>query len=223
MDVVIGGRDDDEVFARARRAGFAGVEVVLAKDDLAHSSNGRLEKLRQAKQATGLEIPALVLGEHNDGGVADPSAEISKRAHAEVRDAITWARELGAEVILIPFFMRAELVSEADDERAVAAFRALCPAAAAHGVKLCFEGSLPADRISSIATRVGSDAFGCYFDLANPLAHKSLDAPTEIRALGSARETRPREGHAGSDGRLPPRHRPHRLRGVCARSLRDRL
>ncbi len=200
MDVVIGGRDDDEVFARARRAGFSGVEAVMASDDLAASRDGRLENLRRAKQATGLEIPALVLAEHNEGGVADASPEISRRAFAEVRHAITWARELGTEVILVPFFMRAELLSEADDERAVAAFRALCPAAAEHGVTLCFEGSLPAERIASIAARVGSDAFGCYFDLANPLAHKGLDAPTEIRALGGlvkrvhVKDTRVRTG-----------------------------
>ena len=185
MDVVIGGRDDGDVFARARRAGFAGVEVVVTKNDLAAPSNGRLEGLRQAKEATGLEIPALVLGEHNDeGGIADLSPDASSRAQGDVQHALAWARELDTDVILLPFFNRAELVSEADDDRAVAAFQALCPRAAKHGVKLCFEGSLPADRIASLAARVGSDAFGCYFDLANPLAHRGLDPPTEIRALG---------------------------------------
>ncbi|MBA3402643.1 MAG: TIM barrel protein [Actinobacteria bacterium] len=186
MDVVIEGRDDAEVFARAKRAGFAGVEVVVSRDDLAGSpAGGRLERLRRAKAAAGLEIPALVLGEHNEvGGIADTSPEAASRARADVQHAIGWARELGTDVILIPFFMRSELVSEADDDRAVAAFRALCPEAAEQGVSLCFEGSLPAERIVSLASRVGSKAFGCYFDLANPLAHKGLDGPTEIRALG---------------------------------------
>jgi len=184
MDVVIGGRDDEEVFARAKRAGFVGVEVVVTRDDLGSSSE-RLERLRRARQGAGLEIPALVLGEHNDeGGIADASPEASSRAQVDVQHAIAWARELGTDVILVPFFKRAELVSDADDDRAVAAFRTLCPKAAEHGVSLCFEGSLPAERIASVAARVGSDAFGCYFDLANPLAHKGLDVPTEIRALG---------------------------------------
>ena len=200
MDAVIGGRDDQEVFARAKRAGFAGVEVVVSRGDLA-SASGRLERLRRAKQSVGLEIPALVLGEHNDeGGIADASPEASSRAQADVRHAIAWARELGTDVILIPFFKRAELVSDADDERAVTAFRALCPEAAEHGVTLCFEGSLPAGRIASLAARVGSEGFGCYFDLANPLAHKGLDGPTEIRALGElvtrvhVKDTRVRTG-----------------------------
>ena len=200
MDVVIGGRDDDEVFARAGRAGFAGVEVVVTRDDL-DSTSGRLERLRRAKEAAGLEIPALVLGEHNEvGGIADESPDASGRAQADVRQAIAWARELGTDVLLIPFFMRAELVNDADDDRAVAAFQALCPEAAEQGVTLCFEGSLPAERIASLASRVASDAFGCYFDLANPLAHKGLDSPTEIRALGElirrvhVKDTRARTG-----------------------------
>jgi sugar phosphate isomerase/epimerase len=201
MDVVIGGRDDAEVFARARRAGFSGVEVVVSRDDLASPSDPRLRGLRQAKEATGLEVPALVLGEHNEkGGIADVSPDASSRALDDVQRAIEWARELGTDVILVPFFGRAELVSEADDDRAVAAFQALCPRAAEHGVKLCFEGSLPADRIVSLAARVGSDAFGCYFDLANPLAHRDLDPPTEIRALAElitrvhVKDTRVRTG-----------------------------
>jgi sugar phosphate isomerase/epimerase len=199
MDVVIGGRDDAEAFARARRAGFAGVEVVVSREDLA--SGTRLHDLRRAKETAGLEIPALVLGEHNEkGGIADPSPDVSSAAHDDVRRAVVWARELDTPVILIPFFGRAELVSENDDDRAVAAFRALCPAAAERGVQLCFEGSLPAERIASLAARIGSDAFGCYFDLANPLAHRGLDPPTEIRALGGlitrvhVKDTRVRTG-----------------------------
>ena len=201
MDAVIGGRDEAEVFARARRAGFSGVEVVVTRDDLASPSGARLLDLRQAKKDTGLEIPALVLGEHNEqGGIADVSPDVSGRAHDDVRHAVAWARTLGTDVILIPFFGRSELVSEADDDRAVAAFQALCPHAVEHGVKLCFEGSLPADRIASFAARVGSDAFGCYFDLANALAHRGLDPPTEIRALGElitrvhVKDTRVRTG-----------------------------
>jgi sugar phosphate isomerase/epimerase len=200
LDVVIGGRDDAEAFARARRAGFAGVEVVVSRKELA--SGARLGELRRAKETTtGLEVPALVLGEHNEeGGIADTSPDASSRAYDDVRHALTWARELDTDVILIPFFGRAELVSENDDDRAVAAFQALCPEAAEHGVQLCFEGSLPADRIASLAARVDSDAFGCYFDLANPLAHRGLDPPTEIRALGGlitrvhVKDTRVRTG-----------------------------
>jgi sugar phosphate isomerase/epimerase len=50
-------------------------------------------------------------------------------------------------------------------------------------VTLCFEGLLDAGRIKALAERIGSPAFGCYFDLANPI-RRGLDPPTELRALG---------------------------------------
>jgi sugar phosphate isomerase/epimerase len=185
MDTVIGGRDDAEVFARARQIGCAGVEITASRRDLRDAQQTRLETLRRARETTGLEVHALVLGEHNDrGGLADGSEDVAGPARDDVRDAIAWAHELGAQVILVPFFMRADLESEADVERASAAFRSLCLLAAERGVTLCYEGTLSAQEILTLAARVGSEAFGCYFDLANPLAKRGLDPPSEIRALG---------------------------------------
>ena len=185
MDTVIGGRDDAEVFARAKRIGCVGVEITAGRLDLRDSKESRLDALRRAKRMTGLDVHALVLGEHNEiGGLADDDADTAGQARDDVRDATAWAHELGAGVVLVPFFMRAELESEADVERASAAFGSLCPLAAERGVTLCYEGTLSAQEILSLAARVGSEAFGCYFDLANPLAKRGLDPPSEIRALG---------------------------------------
>ena len=184
MDSVIGGSDDGEVFARAKRIGFSGVEITLRGDDLHESHSPRLDALRRACEASALEIHALVLGDHiRDGGLADASPDTAARTRDEVRAAIEWAHELGAGAILVPFFMRSELVSVADVDRAVAAFHPLCAHAAERGVTLCYEGTLAAAEIVAIADRVGSNAFACYFDLANPLAKRGLDGPSEIRAL----------------------------------------
>src|ERR1700752_4586582 len=127
------GDDDAAVFERARRLGFAGVEVVLRRGDL--------EGLRRARAAPGVEVPLLVLGLHNeDGGIADADPGAARRATDDVRASIGWARELGADVVLVPFFLRAELAGEADVDRCAEGFAALCPAAAAEGVTLCYEG-----------------------------------------------------------------------------------
>jgi sugar phosphate isomerase/epimerase len=138
MDSVVGGRDDAEVFARAKRIGFSGVEVTLRRQDLRESHSRRLDALRGAREASGLEVPTLVLGDHiHDGGLADPSPDTAARARDDVSAAIAWANELGSDAILVPFFMRSELVSAADADRAVAAFRPLCAGAAERGVTLC--------------------------------------------------------------------------------------
>jgi hypothetical protein len=85
VDTVLrrGGDDDAAVFERARQLGFTGVEVVLRRGDL---ESGRLESLRRARVATGVEVPSLVLGFHNeDGGIADAEPGVARRAAGDVR------------------------------------------------------------------------------------------------------------------------------------------
>ena len=182
MDAAVGGTNDDQTFRLAKRLGFSGVEVVVSRADL--RSPARLESLRRASADTGLAVPSLVLGEHSDrGGIADTEPPVAERAPEDVEHAVAWAAELGAGAILVPFFGRAELTSEADVDRAAEAFQPLCRQAGERGVTLCYEGTLPAKRIGLLAERIGSPWFGCYFDLANPLP-RGMDSATEIRALG---------------------------------------
>jgi sugar phosphate isomerase/epimerase len=94
-----------------------------------------------------------------------------------------WAVELQAKVILVPFFAQAELLTPTDLDRAAQAFRELCPLALSRGVKLGYEGLLPASEVLRLAEEINSEAFGCYFDLAN-IVWRGLDTALEIRALG---------------------------------------
>lgn len=182
MSTVIGGADDREVFERAARSGFRGVEVALRREDLRAPGRERLAALRAAREVCSLHVPSLVLGELNFGGLGSPDAHVADAASEDVRRAIAWAQALGADIILVPFFMQGELVEEADVDRAARALRALCPLAAERGVSLCYEGTLPARRVRDLAARVESAAFGCYFDLANPV-RRAMDTATELRAL----------------------------------------
>jgi sugar phosphate isomerase/epimerase len=179
MDHVLPAASDDDRFRLAARLGFAGVETVLSRQE-----PDRLEGLLRAQRVHGLAVPSLVLGEHSDlGGIADSDPTAAEHARQDVERALDWATELGAEAILVPFFGRAELRDEEDLERAAVAFRPLCGLAGERGVALCYEGTLPADRISVLAERVGSRAFGCYFDFANVVV-RGMDTATEIRSLG---------------------------------------
>ena len=125
-----------------------------------------------------------MLGEHNDGGLGDDDPRVAAEAAEDITTAIMWAEELGADVILVPFFLAGELVTDAQVERAARALRALCPLAEEHGVTLCYEGKLPADDVKRLAAKVSSPAFGCYFDLANPVT-RGMDTATEARSLGA--------------------------------------
>jgi L-ribulose-5-phosphate 3-epimerase len=183
MDEVIAARDDGEVFARAARIGFAGVEVALRRDELRAPGQERLRRLVQARDASGLELPSLVLGDLNGGGLGSPDPAVAEAAAEDIRRAVGWAAELGADIILVPFFLAGELVEDADVDRAGRALHELCPLAAERGVRLCYEGTLPSDRVRDLAARVQSPAFGVYFDLANPV-NRGMDTATELRALG---------------------------------------
>ena len=174
----------DDVVAEAIRLGVAGLELTVTRAELRSAYDRPLDRVRRDAAVASLEIHALVLGDHNHGGVASADPHTSEAAAEDVHRAIGLAAELGADVILIPFFLEAQLRTDGDFDRCADAFAALCPAAAERGVSLCFEGLLPADRIQALAALVASPAFGCYFDLANPL-RRGLDPPTEIRSLGS--------------------------------------
>ncbi len=183
MDPVLEPAAGGRVFELARRLTFAGVELVVGRDQL--ESRDRLDQLLRDQAASGLDVPSLVLGEHSDrGGIADSDPVVAEQARGDVERAIGWAVELRAGAILVPFFGRGELRDEAGLERAAAAFGALCRTSGEAGVVLCYEGTLPADAIRALADRVASQAFGCYFDTANVVA-RGMDTATEIRSLGS--------------------------------------
>jgi sugar phosphate isomerase/epimerase len=199
MDTVIRAADDDGLFRLAKRIGFAGVEVVLSRQ-----APDRLERLLSARRDHRLAVPSLVLGEHSDlGGIADGDAAVAERARADVERAIAWAVELEAKAILVPFFGRAELRDDGDLELAATAFRPLCELAGERGVTLCYEGTLSAERIGMLADRIGSQAFGSYFDLANVVA-RGMDTATELRALGGiVRRLHFKDSHVAT-GDCPP-------------------
>jgi sugar phosphate isomerase/epimerase len=197
MDNIVAGRDDRATFERAKRLGFAGVEVNLARGHLRDTDALRLKHLADAKASTGLAIPSLVLGEHNNGGIGSADINTAEAAREDIRQAIGWAAELGAQVILVPFFFAGDVITSDAIGRAVQSFRELCPLAKERGITLCYEGTLPTDAIQLMAEQIGSPAFGCYFDLAN-VVWRGMDTATEIRGLGGLiRQVHMKESRVG--------------------------
>jgi sugar phosphate isomerase/epimerase len=208
----------DDAFACAAELGFAGIEVVLGGGALGRPE--RVDELAEEAARTGLELPSLVLGAHNvDGGIADADPAVAAGASAQVLQALRWAPALGADVVLVPFFLASDLADDDALTRCTAALAALCPAAERAGVTLCFEGSIAAGELLTLAERVASPAFGCYFDPAN-LVVAGLDPAAEARALGSLirrvhlKDTRERRGDCRlGEGRVDF--------AACARALAE--
>ena len=151
MDYIVAAHDDATMFARARRLGFAGVEVNVRRSELREDDAPRLGRLQAAIAASGLAIPALVLGEHSRGGMGSGDEALVQAARQDLITVIEWAVTLGTKIILVPFFGKGELITDEDIARAVSTFRELCPLAHERGVRLCYEGTLPADTLNRMA------------------------------------------------------------------------
>jgi len=183
-DYVVRRKDEQATFAYAKRLGLAGVEYFLNRKALREgAASAMLKRIKEAAEKMGLAAPSFCMAEHNNGGLGSADAAVVETAKEDIRQAIAWCAEVGAKVILVPFFFGGELPTQAHFDRAVAGFKELCPLAASKGVTLCYEGTFPAGRIREMAEKVGSDAFGCYFDIAN-VVWRGMDTATEIRGLG---------------------------------------
>ena len=106
MDAVVDGRAG--VFDVAGRLGFDGVELSLNREDLRSGD--------PAPSSCGVETP-------RSRSMPSCSASTTRRdrgrerrrgraAAEDVRTAVDWAGRLGVGAILVPFFMRAQLLGE---------------------------------------------------------------------------------------------------------------
>lgn len=174
---------DLERFHRTRAFGLDGIEPDLSIADLADPGEARLASLKSARDASGVPIPSLCMGEHNSQGfvfaVWRGQAPID-----EVHKAVRWCQALGAQVLLVPFFFANEPRNEAQRRRMAETFGPICREAEQRGVTVCFEGLLTATQLWQVAAIVDSPAFGVYFDMGNAV-WIDLDPAAEIRALGS--------------------------------------
>jgi len=143
----------------------------------------RAKELLDLKQRTGLEIPSLCLGFHNNlGFVTEPHR--ADECSSEIDQALTLCHHVGASVLLVPFFFKNDPKGDAGKmSRTISLLKPLCEKAASLGVTLCYEGTLSADDLHTMARQIGSGGFGNYFDLAN-VVWVGMDGPQQIRTLG---------------------------------------
>ena len=142
MTDVLPSADDGELFRRAKRLGFAGVEVILEASRGATGSTGC--GARRPRRGSPFRASCSA-STATSAASPTPSRPSRRPPSADVERALDWAAELGSDALLVPFFGRAELRDAADVDRAAAALRPLCRRAAERGVSLLYEGTLASD------------------------------------------------------------------------------
>ncbi|HEX2035006.1 MAG TPA: sugar phosphate isomerase/epimerase family protein [Chloroflexota bacterium] len=182
MDAVLRRGPEAAVIA-AGELGFDGVEVTLGRDYAANpvwSAEGR-RAVKAAARAAGVEVPSVCLGVLNQGGFANDAATRA-RARDLIKETVEVAADLGAKVILVPFFGEGTIKDERGIEQTIEDAAACAPVAAAAGVVLGLETTLRAAELRRIVSAVDSPAVRVYFDAGNAV-WLGYDPAAEVRDL----------------------------------------
>ena len=171
--------------AQTREAGLEGMELPIrdSGDRLQITDPAIRQDYRRQMQETGVVISSLMLALLNTSPLAsDP------RARGWLEQSIDAAKDLGAKVILLPFFGKGDLrqhdgtLKQEEVDMAVTRVQAAALRAKDAGVILALENTLSAKQNVEILERIGNEAVKIYYDVGNS-TRKGYDVPAEIRFL----------------------------------------
>lgn len=170
---------------KAARIGFDGVEITFGGPDeegvLLLARDERQQQYLDEFEVHGIEPAGTHLMVLHENFLKDPDDPL---AVLWVEQAISATRNLGAKVILLPFFFEGAIEERHEQEYVADILRELAPEAEANGVILGLENSLSAKDNMFILERVNSPAVKVYYDVGNS-THFGHDIYSEIPFLGN--------------------------------------
>jgi sugar phosphate isomerase/epimerase len=169
--------------ALAKQIGFDGVQVSIGKgtDRLPLADPALQQTYLSESRRVGLPLASLCLEIlHRNYLKSDPLGQ------RWVADAIPIARALGVKVILLPFFGKGALETQAEKDHVGDALREVAPAAEKAGIILGLEDTISARDNVAIMERSKSPAVLTYYDVGNSTKN-GFDIVEEIRWLGKDR------------------------------------
>lgn len=172
-----------EAISLAKQLGFDGVQISIGKgtDKLPLSDPGLQKAYLDESKRVDLKIASLCLEIlHTNCLKSDPLGQ------RWVADSISIAKAMGLRVVLLPFFGRCALETEAEMGKVGDILKELAPAAEKAGVILGLEDTISARDNVRIMDRTQSSAVLTYYDVGNSM-NNGFDVVKEIRWLGSAR------------------------------------
>lgn len=186
MDGVLRLSSKPEAAAKAKALGLAGVQVTLGQNSdksrllledaaLQRAWVAEAKRTRVSLNATYIDIL------HVNCLKQDPKA-------AEfVSRGIAATKAIGAPILMTVFFGKCALLSRAETDYAIDAFRELVQEAARAKIVIGFENVLLADENLRAHDRIASPFFKIYYDVGNLTNMLGQNAAEEIRKLGRER------------------------------------
>jgi sugar phosphate isomerase/epimerase len=171
-----------EAVALAKSLGFDGIQISLSSGrEREWVGTDVLDRFVAESKRAGLPIGSVCLNVlHRDYLKSDPEGQ--KR----VAESIPMATRVGVNVILLPFFGKGALQTQAEMDRVADALREVAPEAARAGVILGLENTISARDNVRIMERASSPAVKVYYDVGNSTTH-GFNVIEEIRWLGRER------------------------------------
>lgn len=169
-----------ESVALSKRLGFDGVQISIGRK-MELSDNALQQSFLAESKRIGQPLASLCLDIlHVNGLKSDP---LGQRWTAE---AIPIAKAMGIKVILLPFFGKWALQTQAEMDYVGDALKEIAPAAQKAGVILGLEDTISARDNIRIMERGKSPAVLTYYDVGNS-TQNGFDIIEEIRLLGRKR------------------------------------
>ena len=178
----------EESFQKSKDIGFDGVEVCMGINYREHLlwQDGGIDKVNSLAEAAGVEIPSLSPGGFTAYSFMHLTDSTRSEGIAKLQYLAEIAPQLGAKVILVPFFGNGKIEDDhIDAPRFIDGLKAAAETAEKYGISLAIESTVSAEQHQRIIDSVGSSAVGVYYDMGNATGF-GYDSPTEIRSLGSA-------------------------------------
>ena len=178
----------EESFQKAKEIGFDGVEVCMGVNYREHTlwQDGGIDQVNSLAEAAGVEVPSLSPGGFTAYSFMHPTDSTRTEGIAKLQYLAEIAPQLGAKVILVPFFGNGKIEDDhIDAPRFIDGLKAAAETAEKYGVSLAIESTLSAEQHQKIIDNVGSSTVSVYYDMGNATGF-GYDSPSEIRNLGSA-------------------------------------
>jgi sugar phosphate isomerase/epimerase len=176
----------EEAFGKAKEIGFDGIEVCTGVDYHDHAlwRDGGIDQIKELADAAGIEIPSLSPGGFTAYTFMHPDDDKRAEGIAMLKHLAAVCPQLGAKVILVPFFGNGAIEKEhLTASRFIDGLKAAAETAEKHEVYLAIESTLSGDEHQQIIDVVRSSAVGVYYDMGNATGF-GYDSPQEIRQLG---------------------------------------
>ena len=178
----------EESFQKAKDIGFDGIELCMGVNYREHTlwQDGGIDTVNNLAEAAGIEVSSLSPGGFTAYSFMHPTDSTRSEGIAKLQYLAETAPQLGANVILVPFFGGGQIEDDhIDAQRFIDGLKAAAETAEKHNVSLAIESTLSAEQHQRIIDNVGSSAVGVYYDMGNATG-LGYDSPAEIRSLGKS-------------------------------------